>query len=136
MPDPTTPRPVPMVPGDLFARHQTITGLRALADFLETHPDVPVNEYGQDFIVLARTGDDTSSAALVDQTAAVLEEPVTDERDQGGHYRASRMFGRIAYSIVHIPDRARRAHHARNSYAPNVIPDHNDTGHDGAERAA
>src|SRR5690606_26479310 len=69
--DPTG-RTSPIVPGDLFARHQTITGLRALADFLEANPGVPVNTYGETFHVPIRAADDASAVALVDQTAALL----------------------------------------------------------------
>ncbi|WP_067466227.1 hypothetical protein [Actinomadura macra] len=106
--------------GDLDARHQTITGLRALADFLETTPAVPVNKHGHDLLVCVRTGDDTSAAALVDQVAALLGVEVADERDNGGHYTATRTFGRISYSIVHIPDRSHREFHARTSYESNI----------------
>lgn len=38
------------VPGDLFARTQTVAGLRALADFLEANPAVPVREFGADYM--------------------------------------------------------------------------------------
>ncbi|MEV0664892.1 hypothetical protein ACIBI3_33020 [Actinomadura luteofluorescens] len=110
------------VPGDLFARHQTITGLRALADFLEANPAVPVDEYGQHFHVFIRLSEDASTA-LVDQTAALMGVEVTDDRQRGGHYFAERTFGRITYSIVHIPERHRRESHARRSYDSNIVPD-------------
>jgi hypothetical protein len=112
--------PIPVVPGDLFARHQIITGLRALADFLETNPAVPVPEYGRDFDVFPRACDDNSSAALVDRVAALLGVQVDDRRPFGGHYTASRSFGRITYCIRHIPDRNRREHDAHMSYRDNI----------------
>ena len=126
--DHTTPAAgVPVVPGDLFARHQVITGLRELADFLEANPGVPVPEYGDTFDVFAQEGDDTRSAALVDHVAELLNVPVNDDRPHGGHYRASRSFGRMAYRIVHIPEQRRREYEAETSYRDNITLD---TGHD------
>ncbi|MGI5206476.1 hypothetical protein ACQEU6_33500 [Spirillospora sp. CA-108201] len=115
----------PPVPGDLFARHQTIAGLRALADFLEANPAVPVKEYGGDYSVYTRTGDDASAVAVVDQVAALLNTEVTDDRP-GGHYIASKTFGRITYQIVHIPARQMDEHHAQNSYCANIRLDQDD----------
>lgn len=117
--DQTTPAALTL-PGDLFARHQTITGLRELADFLEANPSVPVHEYGDTFDVFARTGDDASAAALVDNVAALLGVPVDDDRPHGGHYKAVRSFGRMTYRIVHIPDQRRRQHEAETSYRDNI----------------
>ncbi|WP_021594051.1 hypothetical protein [Actinomadura welshii] len=129
--NPTGPA-APVVPGDLFARHQTILGLRALADFLEANPDVPVNEFGHDLTVSVRTGDDVSAVALVDATAALLGVDVADDTDRGGHYTATRTFGRISYRIVHIPQRRREEYHARDSYRDNIVlgpdQDHGKTG--------
>ncbi|WP_339155527.1 hypothetical protein [Actinomadura luteofluorescens] len=108
------------VPGDLFARHQTIAGLRALADFLEANPSVPIKEYGGDYNVYTRTGDDPAAVAAVDQVAALLNTEVTDDRPHGGHYIASKTFGRITYQIVHIPARQMDEHHAHISYRDNI----------------
>ncbi|MEV5824813.1 hypothetical protein AB0L25_04480 [Spirillospora sp. NPDC052242] len=114
----------PIVPGDLFARHQIITGLRALADFLEANPAVPVDEYGEDFTVYTRQADDTSAAAMVDRVAALAGAEIEDRRDRGGHYTATRTFGRISYRIVHIPRRSMDRHDARDSYRNNIVFDH------------
>ncbi|MGK5557672.1 hypothetical protein ACSNOI_39295 [Actinomadura kijaniata] len=114
----------PIVPGDLFARHQTITGLRALADFLEANPHIPVTEYGEYYSVFTRPArTDASGRALVDQAAALLGVDVRDDTDRGGHYTASRTFGRITYRVVHVPQRARDVHEARWSYATNITLD-------------
>jgi hypothetical protein len=120
--DPTG-QTAPIVPGDLFARHQTITGLRALADFLEANPAVPVNEYGHDLIVSVRADDDTSAAARVDQLAALLGVDVDDDTRHGGHYTATRTFGRISYRIVHIPQHRRDQYRAQDSYRDNITLD-------------
>ncbi|MBD2896269.1 hypothetical protein amrb99_52150 [Actinomadura sp. RB99] len=113
----------PVVPGDLFTRHQVISGLRALADFLEANPAVPVPEYGDTFDVFPRDCDDACSVALVNDVAELLGVAVDDDRPFGGHYTASKSFGRIAYRIVHIPDRNRREYEARMSYRDNVRVD-------------
>lgn len=111
----TTP---PIVPGDLFARAQTIAGLRALAEFLEDNPRVPVRELGEEYTVFARREDDATERAEVDTIAAALGAAVTDETGDGGHYMVSKTFGRITYRAVHIPARRRDAHEALMTYAP------------------
>jgi len=40
--------PAQLIPADLIARAQIIDGLRQLADYLDHHPDIPVNEYSWD----------------------------------------------------------------------------------------
>jgi len=110
------------IPGDLFARHQTITGLRALADFLEANPAVPVNEYGWTVTAhlgISRDKTDECQRAEVDHVAGLLGvQPFTTR--YASHYKASRAFGRIVYQVVHIPARALAEHDARNSYVDNV----------------
>ncbi|WP_067816925.1 hypothetical protein [Actinomadura kijaniata] len=115
----------PIVPGDLFARHQTITGLRALADFLEANPDVPVCEYGWTLRmsqgVSQNAETDAHQRAEVDRVAALLDvEPSTTP---GGHYQAFRRFGRIVYQISHIPARRMEEHEALMSYADHFHAD-------------
>ncbi|NEA28325.1 hypothetical protein [Actinomadura bangladeshensis] len=134
-----TGQTAPLVPGDLFARHQTIAGLRALADFLEANPGVPVDEYGERYHVFTRDSD-ASSVALVDQTAELLGVEVTDDRPTGGHYTATKRFGRITYAIVHIPERNQRQALARDSYCRNIVldtdHDQDENGGEDAGRAA
>src|SRR4051812_5943039 len=108
----------PVVPGDLFARAQTIAGLRALADFLETNPGVPVRELGEEYTVFARREDDAAERAEIDTIAAALGEIVTDETEDGGHYTVSKTFGRSPSSPVHTPARRRDAHKALMTSAP------------------
>ncbi|URN07691.1 hypothetical protein LUW74_32935 [Actinomadura madurae] len=122
--NPTGPA-APVVPGDLFARHQIILGLRALAVFLEANPGVPVNEFGHDLTVSV-VADDASAVALVDQAAALLGVDVADDTGRGGHYTATRTFGRVSYRIVHIPQRRHEEYRARDSYWDNITVD---TGH-------
>ncbi|MEV5705742.1 hypothetical protein [Actinoallomurus sp. NPDC052274] len=106
----------PIVPGDLFARHQTIAGLRALADFLEANPGVPVNPFGWELSYHPHDTDE-HEAAEVERIAALLDAVPVDERGAGGHYTASKTFGRITYKVVHVPARRMAAHEALMSYA-------------------
>ena len=94
-----------LIPGDLLTRAKVITGLRQLADYLDTHPGVPVDTYGWDLnIYTDRDDSDTAAQAEVDQIAAVLGAQVTDNTGRGGHYIAARTFGLITYRAVHIPE--------------------------------
>jgi hypothetical protein len=115
-------QPTPLViPGDLFARHQTISGLRALADFLEANPAVPVREYGFDLTVY--TSDRYSDACQrteLGRIAALLDAAPIDKTATGGHLTVSKTFGRVSYQAVHIPSRAWADHKARTSYEPNL----------------
>ena len=109
----------PIVPNDLFARVQTIAGLRALADFLETNPAVPVREYGEEYTIFTHpAADDATERAEIDRIAAALGETVTDNTQRGGHYEVGKTFGRITYRAIHIPVHRRAAHDALMSYAP------------------
>ncbi|MEV4003007.1 hypothetical protein [Actinomadura sp. NPDC049753] len=123
-----------LVPGDLFARHQTIAGLRALADFLEANPAVPVNEYGREYNVYARDEDEAAAVAMVDKVAALLGAEVIDKRANGGHYSAEKTFGRITYGIVHVPQRRHDEYDAYTSYRHNIRLDPDQDGD--KERAA
>lgn len=111
------------IPSDLFARTQTIAGLRALAGFLEANPDIPIREYGEDYKYFTRAEDDTSERAEIDRIAAALGETVDDDTDRGGHYSVSKTFGRITYTATHIPAKCRAAHTAHMSYAPVFHPE-------------
>jgi hypothetical protein len=108
----------PTVPGDLFARSQTVAGLRSLADFLEANPAIPVREFGAEYMVFARADDDNTERSEIDRIAAALGESVEDEIGDGGHYAVSKTFGRITYRAVHVPADHRAAHKALMSYAP------------------
>jgi hypothetical protein len=117
-----------LIPGDLFARHQTITGLRALADFLETNPAVPVPVYGWTLTFHTRTETDTRERAELDRIAALLDQTPTDRTGQGGHLTVTKTFGRITYEAVHIPARRMDTYRALMTYSDNVTPDQGDQG--------
>lgn len=114
-----------IVPADLFARTQVISGLRQLADFLEAHPSVPVATYGYTLHQFTDRHREDARLAQVNAIADLLGVPVTDETDRGGHLYASRTFGRITYEVCHVPQRNREDFRARSSYENNIILDTN-----------
>lgn len=106
----------PFVFLDSGDRAATVAGLRALADFLETHPEVPApGRHDTSIMLFTRCNTDTDEQACraeVDRVAAALGvTPVSR-----GNYVAARDFGPISYQVVHIPAAAQRAHAARQSY--------------------
>jgi hypothetical protein len=107
------------IPDDLFARAQLIAGLRALADYLENHPDLPVPEYGSEVTVYP-DGSEAEQRAEIDRIACLLGVIPTDNTSRDGHYTAQKTFGRITYRAVYIPSRVWARHHARNSYRTNI----------------
>jgi hypothetical protein len=121
------------IPDDLFARAQAIVGLRQLADYLEDHPDLPVKECGFDLTIYPQADTDAAGRAEVDRIADLLGVTPIDKTPMGGHYIASKAFGRISYRAVHIPSRAWARYTARNSYEHNIRLDQD---HDQDEAAA
>jgi hypothetical protein len=115
----------PRTPGDLFARAQLIAGLRALADYLENHPELPVPDYGSDVTVYPNGGE-AEQRAEIDRIAGILGVNPTDNTGRDGHYTAEKTFGRITYRAVYIPSRVWAKHHARNSYRTNITLDGRD----------
>jgi hypothetical protein len=101
-------------------RAAAIAGLRELADLLESNPAIPADRYGWTFHTFPRADGDAAARAAVDQIAAALGVPVVDDTASAGHYVARRMFGPVEYSAVYIPDEARAAAAARESYAANI----------------
>jgi len=112
-----------IVPADLFARTQVISGLRQLADFLEAHPGVPVDTYGYRLRLFTDPHTDEACRTQVKAIAELLNVTPRDETGWGGHLYASRTFGRITYEICHITSHYQAAHQARRSYENNIILD-------------
>jgi hypothetical protein len=103
-------------------RADFIAGLRALADYLDVNPAVPVPALSTDVLVHAR-GADELAFAEVDRVAGLLGVPVCDETARGGHYTAVRTFGPVEYRCVAIPAAVMAVHRAGQSYAGSVVPD-------------
>jgi hypothetical protein len=98
-------------------RAGVIEGLRALADFLDQHPDLTTPN------VLARVyphaDTDAAERAVVDQIAAVLG--VSSEGTT--HYAATRMFGAVEFEACAIARSAKARYRAANSYYGVVEPE-------------
>jgi hypothetical protein len=109
---------------NVHERDRLITGLRALADFLETSPDVPVPCWA-DFLVFPQDGTEDEKRKEIDNIATLIGASVTDDTENYGHYTTSRAFGPVEYRAVLIPARSREYRDAQLSYSDNVIPDTN-----------
>jgi hypothetical protein len=89
-----------MTYADISERAALIRGLRDLANYLESDPEVPTPIYS-DVLTFPPDGDWPVMCSEIDTIAARLG--VTGLRTAGGHYAASRYFGPIGYRAVAIP---------------------------------
>jgi hypothetical protein len=91
-----------MTYADRTERAALIGGLRALADYLESNPEVPTPIYST-MHTFPPDADWAAMRAEIDAIAASLG--VVAYRSAGGHYLASRSFGPVEYRAVAIPRR-------------------------------
>jgi len=103
-------------------RQAFITGLRDLADYLDTHPAVAIPAHGTEILLSAASADD-GGCAQVDYFARQLGVRVENELAYSGHYAAARCFGPVGYRMTAISDAAMARHHAHDSYHGCVTPD-------------
>ena len=89
-----------MTYADPAERGAFISGLRELADYLESNPEVPVPSYSPVY-TFPPDGEWAEMRAEIDATAARLG--VIARLAGGGHYVATRSFGPVGYSAVAIP---------------------------------
>ena len=82
-------------------RAELIGGLRDLADFLESNPEVPA--HADTDMLTFPNGDWAEKTAEIDTIAARLG--VTAYLAYGGHYVAARHFGPVVYRVVAIPSK-------------------------------
>lgn len=99
-------------------RAAVIRGLRDLADFLETHPEVPVS-FGANHIAYHARGTDEAKRADIDRIAKILGVTPTDHN---GHYDTRRQFGAVAYEACAIQDAVMEQYNALQSYDGSVQP--------------
>jgi hypothetical protein len=92
-----------MTCADSTERAALISGLRGLADYLESNPEVPAPVYS-DVFTFPPGGDWTVMRAEIDVIAARLD--VIARETVGGHYVATRSFGPIEYRAVAIPPKS------------------------------
>jgi len=89
-----------MTYSDPAERAELISGFRALADYLESNPEVPAPGYSAVY-TFPPDGDWPAMRAEIDTVAAWLG--VIARETPGGHYLAVRSFGPVEYRAVAIP---------------------------------
>ena len=86
-------------------RDRLIGGLRALAQFLQDHPDIPAPRW-TDVLVFPPDGSDEQQRAEIDVIASRIG---TETRESArGHYSCSISFGPVKYRAVAIPVNANK----------------------------
>lgn len=86
---------------DSAERTEFISGLRALADYLESNSVVPAPKYTATIYVFPPNGSDAERRAAVDAIASLLFTRAATSL--GGHYETARFFGPVEYRAVAIP---------------------------------
>jgi hypothetical protein len=92
-----------MTYADTNQRAALISGLHALADYLESNPGVPTPIYS-DILTFPPHNDWVVMRAEIDVIATRLG--VSGQQTSGGHYVAARSFGAVEYRVVAIPPRS------------------------------
>lgn len=101
-------------------RTEMVAGLRALADFLEQHPDLPLPYHIDATPYLC--GSDEDDRAAVDLAAGILGVQAY-VKTFGQHYEAVCHFGgKVQYRALAIPAATMAKHHAGQSYSDVVQP--------------
>jgi hypothetical protein len=90
-----------MTNADSIERQALISGLRELADFLESNPDVPAPAY-TDVLVFPSSATHEESRREVDVIASLIGSGTRTYSSQL-HYATSRQFGSVEYRAVAIP---------------------------------
>jgi hypothetical protein len=101
-------------------RHDFITGLRALADYLEARPGMPVSHYGATINVAAPDVEDGGRAEIY-HLSGCLGAPVSETGD--GTLATCKTFGSLTYRAFAMTKVAARRDEAQRSYYGCVIPD-------------
>lgn len=101
-------------------RRDLISGLRALADFLEEAPEIPA-PLSADVLVFPPWVSDEDGRAEIDRIAAMIGAPVVDGTARNEHYVTSRVFGAVEYRAVFIPPSVRVHHNAQAPYSGRII---------------
>lgn len=108
---------------DTDDRAALTAALRELADFIDTHPDLPVPDLPSGATVqIFPCGSDDEARVEVDRIAAILGR-TAETTEWQRHHRVERSFGgRVTYRAVAIPQDAMDAHRAEQSYVGAVQP--------------
>ena len=102
-------------------RTEFIAGLRALADFLAAHLEIPVPipAISAEITVHALQGGDADKRSFVGRFGVVLGRHVTGHN---GHYVTWRAFGPVSFGALAISGAHMTAHAAQMSYYRHVTP--------------
>ncbi|MFC7384155.1 hypothetical protein [Sphaerisporangium rhizosphaerae] len=107
----------------MIDRTVLISGLRDLADFLDTNPDIPTPSYEVTAYYFPRRTADSQMCADIDKVAAYLGSEIEADHLHSGHYGTSIMFGPVAYRAVAVLAERSARYKAESSYVGCVIPD-------------
>jgi hypothetical protein len=86
-------------------RAALVSGLRALADFMERNPDVPAPKYTDVYVFPPDDMPERGRRREVDVIASRIGSGI-EITSYCHHYQTSRLFGPVAYRAVSIPDDA------------------------------
>ncbi|MER6583504.1 hypothetical protein [Nonomuraea sp. NPDC001023] len=103
-------------------RISLITGLRALAAFLESNLEIPVTHPRMVLHEFPKHGPDTAMCADVDKVAALLGTKIDPHHRPYGHYSTGLDFGPVRYEYTAILATARARHDADDSYRGCIDP--------------
>ncbi|MFG1879393.1 hypothetical protein ACGFIV_31625 [Sphaerisporangium sp. NPDC049003] len=112
---------------DTDRRTAVISGLRDLADFLDTNPDIPA-PWGPISINYYALGTDEEIRAQVDHIARLLGSDLDAHELMHGHYSTGITFGIAEYRAVGLLASSRARWAARTSYEHSITLD-TDTAH-------
>ncbi|MBE3010874.1 hypothetical protein IL992_16985 [Microbispora sp. NEAU-D428] len=115
-------------------RTATISGLRALANFLEANPAVPVPRGSIRVSYFPKRASDAEMRAEIDHLTGLLGTAIESPSLPYGHYSTGLDFGPVRYEAIAILADARARHEALISYDGCVTPD-TDTNDDPAHAA-
>jgi hypothetical protein len=110
-----------MATTDTAKRDAFITGLRDLADYLSTHPGVPVPVYRGEISVCCADEADYGGSDEVNAAADALAATVSI--DDNGTHSTRRSFGPVQYKVFAVSSEAMDRYYAETSYHGCVKPD-------------
>jgi len=116
-------------------RAALIAGLRDMADFLETNPDIPTPHSSPTLYHFPDGQTDADKRDGVDTIAAYLGSSIDLGSLEYGHYVTQIAFGPVRYQAVAITAEARARYDAFNTYAYSVTPDPIDPGDSAGDSA-
>ncbi|WP_169953722.1 hypothetical protein [Microbispora sp. H11081] len=104
-------------------RTATVAGLRALADFLEGNPALPIPRSSISVTYFPDRADDAIMRAEIDRIAGLLGAEIDPGRLPYSHYRTGLDFGPVRYEALAILADARARHEAVTSYEDCIVPE-------------